>query len=59
MTCSNYSTCLRKSSIYQMSQHSAHGLIHVEPTVYVMKESQMIVFKTGWLTNTVGNTAII
>ena len=47
MMYSNYSTCLRKSFIYQMSQHSAHGLIHVEPTVYVMKESQMIVFKTG------------
>ena len=59
MTCSNYATCLRKLSLYQMSQHSACGLGRVEPTVYVMKESQMTVFKTAWLPNTGGNTAII
>lgn len=59
MTCSDYSTFLKKSFLYQISQHPTCGSVHVEPTAFLAYEGKTNdIFKTAWLTNSVGNIAI-
>lgn len=40
MTCSDYSTFLKNSFLYQISQHPTCGLVHVEPTAYLAYEGK-------------------